>query len=89
MQETSTLTDHFWVFVASALGHTLLFFLSRGISRYGNLFPAYHRLAKEQQVEWDSRVVSNIQAVLATAGAFRWLWVDWHTIEEDADFGNP
>jgi hypothetical protein len=74
------------VFAGSFVFHSLLYVAVRRISMAISL-KSYLRLSRGDQAEWDSRVVSNIQAILASIGAFRWIWIDWNTIQTDFDFG--
>ena len=84
--DTTLLSDHGLVFTLSFLLHALLYFAVRRISLTVGL-KSYLSLPRGDQAEWDSRIVSNVQAVLAFVGALRWIWADYSTIQGDSDFG--
>jgi len=46
----------------------------------------YGLLSEEEKAEWVSRIVSNVHAIFASLGAFRWILNDWQTIQTDFDF---
>jgi len=68
MVSNSLLTLNYWIVeITTVACYTTLFFISGYVSR--NVFSSYNSLSIAKKVEWDSRVVSTINAFIITGGA--------------------